>query len=66
MPIRPEHGFSVHSLRHSCAVHMLDAGADLIVIAELFGRVYVSSIEVYGRCSIEYLKQQHQMAHPRA
>lgn len=43
-----------------------DAGADLIAMAELLGHVSVLSTEVYNRCSVEYLKQQHRMAHPRA
>ena len=62
----PEHGLNVQSLRHTCAVHMTDAGANLIVIAKLLGHVSVSTTEVYGCCSIEYFKKQHRIAHPRA
>ncbi len=61
-----EHGLNVQSLRHTCATRMRDAGANLIVLAELLGHVSVWTTEVYDRCSIEHLKQQHRMAHPRA
>ena len=61
-----DHGLSVRSFRHSCAVHMLDAGANIAVVGELLGHVSLSTTQVYDRCSVPDLKCEHQKAHPRA
>jgi integrase/recombinase XerD len=55
---------SCHMLRHTCATHMLEGGADIRYIQQLLGHAKLETTAIYTEVNIRQLQEVHRRCHP--
>jgi len=58
-------GVTTHTLRHACATHLLDQGADLRLIQEVLGHSSIASTQRYTHLSSNKMQEMFRQFHPR-
>ena len=61
-----DYHISPHTLRHTFATDMLNAGADLMSVKELLGHSSIDTTSIYTHVTNEQIKKVYEFAHPRS